>query len=100
MSTNNKIKLYSLLTPLSFIYGIVVWIRNILFDWGIFTSEQYSIPIISIGNLSVGGTGKTPHTEYLIQLLIDKYRIAVIGSETETLKWYEVNAETWEINEF
>lgn len=79
MSTNNKIKLYSLLTPLSFIYGIVVWIRNILFDWGIFTSEQYSIPIISIGNLSVGGTGKTPHTEYLIQLLIDKYRIAVLS---------------------
>ena len=86
MSTNNKIKLYSLLTPLSFIYGIVVWIRNILFDWGIFTSEQYSIPIISIGNLSVGGTGKTPHTEYLIQLLIDKYGNVINPHDTNIVE--------------
>lgn len=49
------------------------------FDWGILHSEQYSIPVICIGNLSVGGTGKTPHTEYIIRLLKDKYRIAVLS---------------------
>ena len=53
--------------------------RNRLFDWGILHSEQYSIPVICIGNLSVGGTGKTPHTEYIIRLLKDKYRIAVLS---------------------
>lgn len=79
MSTYNKIKFHNLLIPLSLLYGIAIWIRNLLFDWGILPSKQYPIPIISIGNLSVGGTGKTPHTEYIIQLLMDKYRIAVLS---------------------
>ncbi len=79
MPTYNNIKFHPLLIPLSFLYGIVVWIRNFLFDCGILSIKQYPIPIISIGNLAVGGTGKTPHTEYLIQLLKDKYRIAVLS---------------------
>lgn len=79
MSTNNHIQFHHLLTPLSFLYGIVVWVRNLLFDCGILPIKQYPIPIISIGNLTVGGTGKTPHTEYLIQLLKDTYRIAVLS---------------------
>ena len=76
---NDKIKLNSYLAPLSFLYGIGIWLRIRLFDWGILHSEQYSIPVICIGNLSVGGTGKTPHTEYIIRLLKDKYRIAVLS---------------------
>ena len=72
MQKNDKIKLNSYLAPLSFLYGIGIWLRNRLFDWGILHSEQYSIPVICIGNLSVGGTGKTPHTEYIIRLLKDK----------------------------
>ena len=79
MPTNNNIKFHHLLTPLSFLYGIIVGIRNFLFDYGILSTKQYPVPIISIGNLAVGGTGKTPHTEYLIQLLKDKYRIAVLS---------------------
>lgn len=79
MQKNNGIGLKFYLNPLSFLYGVGVWVRNRLFDWGVLHSEQYSIPVICIGNLSVGGTGKTPHTEYIICLLKDKYRIAVLS---------------------
>lgn len=79
MQKNDKIKINSYLAPLSFLYGIGVWLRNRLFDWGILHSEQYPVPVICIGNLSVGGTGKTPHTEYIVRLLKDKYRIAVLS---------------------
>ena len=79
MQKNDKIKLNCYLSPLSFLYGIGVWLRNRLFDRDILHSEQYSIPLICIGNLSVGGTGKTPHTEYIIRLLKDKYRVAVLS---------------------
>ena len=72
-------KIQKALLPLSFIYGLIVGIRNKLFDWGILPSEEFSVPVISIGNLSVGGTGKTPHTEYLIRLLSKKYKIAVLS---------------------
>ena len=57
------------LLPLSYLYGIGVRIRNTLYDWNIIKSKSYSIPIICVGNLSVGGTGKTPHIEYLVRLL-------------------------------
>lgn len=67
------------LLPLSWLYGLGVGIRNKLFDWGILQSKEFPIPVISIGNLSVGGTGKTPHTEYLIQLLSKKYKLAVLS---------------------
>lgn len=79
MSTNPTIKLFKILTPLSFLYGIGVRFRNLLFDRKILPSEQYDLPIICVGNLSVGGTGKTPHTEYIIRLLKDRYRIAVLS---------------------
>lgn len=72
-------KLHRLLIPFSFLYGIGVKIRNLMFDWGILPSEEYPVPVISIGNLAVGGTGKTPHTEYIIRLLKDKYRLAVLS---------------------
>jgi len=60
-----KIFLY----PLSILYGIVVYIRNFLYDYKMLKSTDFDIPVISIGNITVGGTGKTPHTEYLIELL-------------------------------
>ncbi len=68
-----------LLFPLSIIYGIILWLRNKLFDWGIFKSQKYITPIIAIGNLSTGGTGKTPHTEYLIHLFKEHYKMAVLS---------------------
>jgi tetraacyldisaccharide 4'-kinase len=55
--------------PLSLIYGAVVWLRNRLFDYKIIKSKEFNIPVISVGNISVGGTGKTPHIEYLIRLM-------------------------------
>lgn len=53
--------------------------RNKFFDWGLFKSISFSFPIISVGNLSAGGTGKTPHVEYIIRLLIDNYNIATLS---------------------
>ena len=67
------------LRPLSWLYGIGVAIRNTLFDCGVLKSQSYDIPIIDIGNLTVGGTGKTPHTEYLVRLLSQHYKVAVLS---------------------
>jgi len=68
-----------LLWPFSLIYGAVVAVRNFCFDAGIMRAKMYDMPIISVGNLTVGGTGKTPHTEYLIRLLSPKYRVATLS---------------------
>ena len=68
-----------LLAPLSWIYAIVLHIRHWLYDYGILKSKGFSVPTICIGNLSFGGTGKTPHTEYLIKLLKDKANVAVLS---------------------
>lgn len=77
--TDKDIKIHHLLAPFSFLYGLGVRLRNQLFDWGLLPTEQYPVPVICIGNLNVGGTGKTPHTEYIIRLLKNQYRIAVLS---------------------
>ncbi len=68
-----------LLFPISCIYGLFMSIRNKLFDWKILPSQRFNIPVISVGNLSYGGTGKTPHIEYLIRLLMDKFKVATLS---------------------
>lgn len=68
-----------LLAPLSWLYAIVLYIRHWLYDCGIVGSESFCVPTICIGNLSFGGTGKTPHTEYLIRFLKDKFNVAVLS---------------------
>ena len=69
-----------LLYPLSIIYGIIVFIRNRLFDYRIILhSKEYAVPIISVGNITVGGTGKTPHIEYLISILKNECKIATLS---------------------
>ena len=73
------VKINKWLYPISFLYGMGVGLRNKLFDWGYLRSKSFDIPIICIGNIGVGGTGKTPHTEYLIRLLQEKYRVAVLS---------------------
>lgn len=65
--------------PMSWIYGMATWCRNRLFDWGVLESRRYDIPVISVGNITVGGTGKTPHIEYLIRLLSPRYKVAVLS---------------------
>lgn len=67
------------LLPFSWLYGLIVYFRNKFFKWGIFKQEEFDIPVICIGNITVGGTGKTPHTEYIIRLLQDKYRVGVLS---------------------
>ncbi len=67
-----------LLYPISLIYGTVVFLRNKFYDWAILKSTEFSFPVIVIGNLSVGGVGKTPHTEYLIRLF-SNYNVATLS---------------------
>lgn len=71
--------LRKILFPFSILYGIVTSLRNFLFDKGILKSYSFDLPIIAVGNLSVGGTGKTPQIEYLIRLLSPKYKIATLS---------------------
>ena len=67
------------LLPFSWLYGLGVGFRNMLFEMGILKSRSYDVPVISVGNITVGGTGKTPHVEYLIRLLKDKMNVAVLS---------------------
>lgn len=71
--------LRKILFPFAILYGFITSIRNFLFDKGILKSTSFDIPVIAVGNLSVGGTGKTPQIEYLIRLLSDKYKIATLS---------------------
>lgn len=74
-----KNSLKYLATPLSWLYALGVWVRNVLYDDRILPSYSVSVPTIGIGNLAVGGTGKTPMTECLIRLLSDDYRVAILS---------------------
>ena len=73
------IKIYDWLRPLSWLYGLGVGLRNQLFELGLLHSRSFSVPVISVGNITVGGSGKTPHVEYLIRLLQDKAQVAVLS---------------------
>ncbi|MDE6330453.1 MAG: tetraacyldisaccharide 4'-kinase [Muribaculaceae bacterium] len=74
----NKILTY-VLTPLSWIYGAVMWVRNKLFNIGWLPQVEFDVPIIGVGNITVGGTGKTPHTEYIVSQLCASYKLAVLS---------------------
>ena len=77
---DNFIKIHYELYPLSWLYGLGVCLRNKLFDWGWLRSKSFDVPVICVGNLAVGGTGKTPHTEYLIKLLLrEKLHVATLS---------------------
>ena len=88
-----------LLFPFAILYGFITSIRNFLFDKGILKSTSFSVPVIAVGNLSVGGTGKTPQIEYLIRLLSEKFKVATLSrgykrkSEGFILADDSVNAE-------
>ena len=73
-----KKTLQLLLAPISFLYGLGVSIYQGFYLSGFFKTLKFSIPIISVGNLTVGGTGKSPHIEYLIRLLKDYIPVAVL----------------------
>ena len=71
--------LRKLLFPFAVLYGFITGIRNFLYNLGILKSYSFDIPVIAVGNLSVGGTGKTPQIEYLIRLLSEKHKIATLS---------------------
>jgi len=68
-----------LLFPFSILYGSVIWMRNKLFDKKILRAAKFNFPLICVGNLAVGGTGKTPMVEYLVRMMQDKYKVATLS---------------------
>ena len=68
-----------LLFPFAVIYGIITSLRNLLYDWKFLKSKQVDVHTICVGNLAVGGTGKTPHVEHIIRLLQADYKIATLS---------------------
>ncbi len=79
MSKRSKILSLLVLYPISVIYGWIMAIRNLLFNHGILKQREFDIPIITVGNISMGGTGKTPHTECLVELLKNRYNVGVLS---------------------
>ena len=75
MGNSKNIFLY----PFSLIYGLITGIRNFMYNTGVLKSVEFSIPVICVGNITIGGTGKTPHTEYLAGLLRGIFRVATLS---------------------
>ena len=73
------IKINKWLLPLSWCYGVGVKLRNLLFDTGVLKSRSFQVPVIAVGNITVGGTGKTPHVEYLAGVLKGLFKVAVLS---------------------
>ncbi|WP_366187025.1 tetraacyldisaccharide 4'-kinase [Flavobacterium ovatum] len=71
--------LRKLLFPFALLYGLITAIRNFLFDQGLKKHTTFNVPVIAVGNLSVGGTGKTPQIEYLVRMLSDSYKVATLS---------------------
>lgn len=84
-----------LLFPFSLLFAFVTGVRNLLYDYRVLSTKSFEIPIISVGNLSVGGTGKTPHVEYLVRLLRD-FKVATLsrGYGRKTRGFLQASAET------
>lgn len=98
-----KIALSYILLPFSLLYGIVTALRVCFYEWGIFKSEKPAVPVVIVGNLSVGGTGKSPHVEWLINRLSGSYKIAVLsrgyGRKTKGFHWVSVNSLAKEVGD-
>ena len=72
-------RLKILLYPIAIIYGLVTWLRNHLYNTGYKREISFDVITIGVGNLVMGGTGKTPLTEYLIRMLKHKFKMAVLS---------------------
>ena len=69
----------ALLTPFSWGYGAGVWLRTTAFNIGLLPQEEFDVPVVSVGNITVSGTGKTPHVEYIIESFYRRYNVAVLS---------------------
>lgn len=76
---SNKLLKGLLLKPLSVAYGAVTSSRNKMFELGVLKQREFDIPVLVVGNIAVGGTGKTPHVEFLVELLHQKYHVGVLS---------------------
>ena len=96
------------LKPLSWLYGAGVWLRNLLFDAGVLKQVSFERPVICVGNITVGGTGKTPHTEMLLRMLMPGRRVAVLSRgykrksrgfrlATPTTSMCDIGDEPWQM---
>jgi len=87
---------YILLYPLSLIYGAITSVRNFLYDARILPSVEFPFPVICVGNITVGGTGKTPHTEYITRLLKDNFKVATLsrGYKRKTSGFWEATSSS------
>jgi len=85
-----------LLFPFSVIYGLITGFRNWLFDQELLSSTSFNIPTISVGNLAVGGTGKTPHTEYLLSIVQSEWKTAMLsrGYKRKTKGFYLADSKS------
>lgn len=92
-----------LLLPFSFLFGLIILLRNLIYDKNFLSVTVFQIPVISIGNLTTGGTGKSPMTEYLIRLLSVRYKIATLsrgyGRKTNGFHWVENSSPTSEVGD-
>ena len=90
------IKINKWLLPLSWLYGLGVKWRNLMFSIGVLKSRSFDVPVISVGNITVGGTGKTPHVEYLVRLLQDQCHVAVLsrGYKRQSKGFVKATADT------
>jgi tetraacyldisaccharide 4'-kinase len=92
-----------LLFPISILYGLGVALRNLFFDLGLFKSTKFNIPVIIIGNITLGGSGKSPMTEYLVKLLKNDYVTAVLsrgyGRKTTGFKLVETDSTAAEVGD-
>ena len=89
-----------LLFPFALLYGAIVWVRNRLFDKNILKSSSFNFPVIGVGNLAVGGTGKTPMVEYLVEMLHNRYNTATLsrGYKRKTKGFAIADAKTTAID--
>ena len=92
-----------LLAPLTVWYAVVVWLRNCMFDCGLLHSHPTPVPSVGIGNLSVGGSGKTPHTDYVIGHLSKKFSTALVsrgyGRNTKGFRQVDVCCRATEVGD-
>ena len=92
-----------LLSPIALIYGIVVRIRNLLFDFGFIKSVEPEKPTICVGNITVGGTGKTPHVDYLVELLTPLLKVSTLsrgyGRRTKGFRYVDITSDSAEVGD-